>query len=86
MVDDASDASDIVVIVGTTRTGLSREGPACIHADTWLACGVGSVMMGSAVMTDSLVLDGVEVDTQSASKILLTNQAHTTEVPPRSGE
>ena len=51
VVDDASDASDIVVIVGTTRTGLSREGPACIHADTWLACGVGSVMMGSAVMT-----------------------------------
>ena len=38
VVDDASDASDIVVIVGTTRTGLSREGPACIHADTWLAC------------------------------------------------
>ena len=51
MCDDASEESDIVVIVGTTRTGLSREGPACIHADTWLACGVGSVMMGSAVMT-----------------------------------
>ena len=61
MVDDASEETDIVVIVGTTRTGLSREGPACIHADTWLAC-VSSgplecwfsvIVMGSAVMTDT---------------------------------
>ena len=49
MVDDASEESDIVVIVGHTRTGLSREGPACIHADTWLAC-VSSGPLTSGVL------------------------------------